>query len=184
MRRQFARTQGVFMGDVERTDGAGTQRARNELRRRLWKRQRTEGKFDGDFPRAGGREIQLLGGEVRRSLALRLSLCSAARLQRKTLVSSRHFMRSSWLFRSASSFGLRIALARPRATASQNPRDAQLPAKNSQNTLRLLWRHGDQAGHRDPAVRNRYFLAGATRRRSRESWVFASCVLTSFMSPY
>src|SRR6266404_4241973 len=61
MRRQFARTQGVFMGDVERTDGPGTQRTRNELRRRLWKRQRTEGKFDGDFPRAGGREIQLLG---------------------------------------------------------------------------------------------------------------------------
>src|ERR1700737_228997 len=60
-------------------------------------------------------------GEVRRSLALRLSLCSAARLQRKTLVSSRHFMRSAWLSWSAFSSGLRIARARPRATARQNP---------------------------------------------------------------
>src|SRR5712664_3149586 len=59
--------------------------------------------------------------EVRRSLALGLSLCSAARLQRKTLVSSRHFIGASWLSRSAFSSGLRIAGAWPRATARQNP---------------------------------------------------------------
>src|SRR5216684_1773529 len=60
--------------------------------------------------------------EVRRSLALRLSLCSAARLQRKTLVSSRYCIGASWLSRSAFSSGLRIDRARPRATANQNPR--------------------------------------------------------------
>src|SRR5216684_3492936 len=60
-------------------------------------------------------------GDVRRSLALRLSLCSAARPQRKTLVSSRHFIGASWLSRSAFSSGLRITRARPRATARQNP---------------------------------------------------------------
>src|SRR5260370_8926213 len=59
--------------------------------------------------------------EVRRSLALGLSLCSAARPQRKTLVSSRHFIGASWLSRSAFSSALRIAGAWPRATARQNP---------------------------------------------------------------
>src|SRR5260370_8926211 len=61
MRRQFASPQGVFMGDIERADGPGTQHVRNEFRRHLRKRQRAEGKLDGDFRRAGRREIQLRG---------------------------------------------------------------------------------------------------------------------------
>src|SRR5260370_16928844 len=59
--------------------------------------------------------------EVRRSLALGLSLCSAARLQSNTLVSSRHFFCDSWLSRRAFSSGLLIARPLPRATTRTNP---------------------------------------------------------------
>src|ERR1700674_423785 len=58
--------------------------------------------------------------DVRISCARGLSLCSADRPQRNTFVSSKNFMRSSWHFWSAFSFGLRIARVRPRVTARQN----------------------------------------------------------------
>src|SRR5216683_4013271 len=58
---------------------------------------------------------------VSTSCAMALSLSSAATPQRNTLVSSRYFMPSSWLFSRAFSFVLRIDQASPRAKAHQNP---------------------------------------------------------------
>src|SRR6266403_4055636 len=58
---------------------------------------------------------------VSTSRATALSLSSAATPQRNTLVSSRYFMPSSWLFSRPFSFVLRIDQANPRVRARQNP---------------------------------------------------------------
>src|SRR5882762_639593 len=94
------------------------------------------------------------------SRATALSLSSAATPQRNTLVSSRYFMPSSWLFSRPFSFVLRIDQANPRARARQNPLGRSVARKNPQDPRRLLLRHGNQAGHRNPAVGDGNFLAG------------------------
>src|SRR5260370_13168578 len=58
--------------------------------------------------------------DVSTSCAVGLSLCSATTPQRKTLVSSRNFMPSVWLFSRASVFVLRIDQASHPAGARQN----------------------------------------------------------------
>src|SRR5713101_2091368 len=59
VQRQFASTQGVFMGDIERLDRPRTQGVKHEFRRCLRKRQGAERVLNSDFPCACCREIQL-----------------------------------------------------------------------------------------------------------------------------
>src|SRR6266480_2692110 len=83
---------------------------------------------------------------VSTSCAMALSLSSAARPQRNTLVLSRYFIPSSWPFSRAFSFVLRIDQASPRARAHQNPpgRSAareEFPARARETESALLISH-------------------------------------------
>src|SRR5258708_7578715 len=185
MRRQFARTQGVFMGDIEGADGPGTQRVRNEFRRRLRKRQRAEGKLDGDFPRAGRREIQLRGRRGQEVFGPQIEFVLGRKAPEKdarveqTLhwrflaFPERFFFRPSNNSSTASGNG-----------ESKSSGTLSCPRKIPRTRCVFFGGTGTRRATGTPRLAMVISSPAATRRRSCESWVFASCVFTSFMSVY
>src|ERR1700731_3284462 len=185
MGRHFARTQGAFMSDIKRTDGPGRQRARNELRRRLRKRQRAEGKFDGDFPRAGCREIQLRGRRGQEVFGSQIEFVLGreapekdARVEQKLhafflAFPERFFFRLSNSSSTASGNG-----------ESKSSGTLSCPRKIPRTRCAFFGGTGTRRATGTPRFAIVISSPAATRRRSRESWVFASCVLTSFMPLY
>src|SRR6267143_175000 len=185
MEWEFARSPCVFVRDIERPDGPRTQRQRNELRRRVRKRQRAERELDGDFPGAYCGEIQLRRRPrqdlFRTGIESVISIKAPeeyARIQQELHAFfldflERFFFRPS--NRSSKSSG---------KGASKSSGTFSCPRRIPRTRGDFSCGTGTRRATGTPRLAMVISSPAATRRSSRDSCVFASCVFTFSMSSY